>query len=90
MFFTAGILREGFMYEYTVNEKAGQKAHERLCKAYRMEQTDRVPVVELAKKDLGYTIRQIALKKECMLSQQLANITMTSRLDTDYVPFLEP
>ena len=78
------------MYEYTVNEKAGQKAHERLCKAYRMEQTDRVPVVELAKKDLGYTIRQIALEKECMLSQQLANITLTSRLDTDYVPFLEP
>ncbi|MBT7122825.1 MAG: hypothetical protein HN948_07430, partial [Clostridia bacterium] len=78
------------MFNYTINQCANQQAQSRLSKAYRCEQTDRVPVVELAKEDLHYTIKQIALDKECMLTQQLRNITLTSRLDTDYAPYLEP
>jgi len=78
------------MYEYSINPQAIKKAHAKLKKAYRCEETDRVPVVELAREDLGYSIKQIALQKECMLTQQLRNITLSSRLDTDYVPYLEP
>ncbi len=78
------------MYKYRLDLQAIKKSHEKLKKTYRMEETDRVPVIEYSKKDLGYTIKQLSLEKECMLSQQLNNISMTSYYDTDYVPFLEP
>ena len=78
------------MYEYTINAAASKKAQELVSKTFRLEETGRVPLIESARKDLGYSIRQIALNKECMLTQQLANISASSALESDYAPFLEP
>ena len=78
------------MYEYTINAAASKKAQELVSKTFRLEETGRVPLIESARKDLGYSIRQIALNKECMLTQQLANISVSSALESDYAPFLEP
>ena len=78
------------MLDYRIDRERSAAAHRRLVRTYRMEKADRVPVVEKTSVPLGYSIRQLALDEECMLRQQLADITASSEYDTDYVPFLEP
>lgn len=78
------------MLDYRIDRERSAAAHRRLVRTYRMEKADRVPVVEKTSVPLGYNIRQLALDEECMLRQQLADITASSEYDTDYVPFLEP
>ena len=78
------------MLNYRIDEARIKLGHERLKAAYRLELPDQIPVIECASRPRGYTIRQLALDEHCMLDQALANITATSYLDTDYVPYLEP
>lgn len=78
------------MIEFRLDEGRIKLGHERLKKTYRLEMPDEIPVVEIAKVSQNYTIRQIALNEDCMLRRQLANISASSYLDTDYAPYLEP
>lgn len=78
------------MIDYRIDEARIQLAKERINKAYRLEEPDQIPVVEMAAVTNGYTIRQITMDPDCMLRSQLNRITASSRLDTDYVPYLEP
>lgn len=78
------------MMEYRIDEERIKLAKKRINAAFRLERPDQIPVVARASVPHGYSIRQIALDPECMLRFQLQNITATSYLDTDYVPYLEP
>ena len=76
---------------YDFLERASVKeSRERLKRAYRMEEIDHVPVVELTVDPLPYTRFELVWDEKKMLEQQLRNIDLTLRHKTDYVPFLEP
>jgi uroporphyrinogen-III decarboxylase len=77
-------------YNYYINHEQVQKSHERLKSAYRREDTDHIPIVQMTSVQLGYSIFDIVYKKEAMLKHQLANITTTMRHKTDYCPMLAP
>ena len=77
-------------YDYYINNEQVKQSHERLKRAYRMEEIDHVPIVEMTSGSLGYSIYEIAYDEDKMLKQQLNNISLTMRHKTDFCPFLEP
>src|SRR5690349_6398924 len=76
-------------YDYYLNSEQVKQSHERLKRAYRMEEVDQVPIVEMTSGPLGYYIYEIAYDEDKMLKQQLHNISLTMRHKTDFCPFLE-
>ncbi|MDD3840555.1 MAG: uroporphyrinogen decarboxylase family protein [Clostridia bacterium] len=76
--------------QYYIDEVQVKESHDRLKKAYRMEEVDHVPIVEMTAEPLGYTIFEIAYDEKKMLKQQLHNISLTMKHKTDYCPYLEP
>lgn len=77
-------------YKYYINRSQINDSSERLTKAYRMEQVDHIPIVQVSKKDLPYSIYKKVYCKEVMLEQQLTNISLTMKHKTDYCPYLAP
>src|SRR5665647_1006931 len=79
------------LYEnyYVKNQVSINDSLERTTKSLHHETTDRVPVWQVSQTVL-YPRHEIFFSTEKNLIMQLANIVLTLRHKTDYVPYLDP
>lgn len=76
------------MYNY-YDDKRVKESHERIIKAFRMEEVDHVPIWEFTN-DPIYPLGSVMFDEEVMLEQLLHNIELTMKHKTDYCPVLYP